>query len=213
MKVFLSYSALDNKLAGRVKRGLEEYGLDVFLAHEDIQPSAEWVKRILAELETCHAFLPILTEDFYKSKWTDQETGIAFAKKRVIIPLKTKFNPYGFISQFQALKIKKKNIKHTCLEIVKAIALRPKVGILMKNAIIKKFGESDSYEEAAENTELLISFKRYTKVQVTKIVKYAIANNQIYCSYKVKGRLKNFIRQNKNDLDPELLKTFYEVIK
>lgn len=211
MKVFLSYSTSDKKLAGKIKLGLEEYGLDVFLTHEDIKPSAQWINKILTELEACHCFLPILTENFNKSGWTNQETGVAFARRKIIIPLKTKTNPHGFISQFQALKLNKRKIKNTCLEIIQAIASGSKVGALMKTTIIKKFGESKNYIEAAQNTELLLSFRKFTIRQVTNIIKHAIRNDQIFRSYGARRRLKNFVKKHEDKIGSKLLKTFYEV--
>ncbi len=45
MEIFVSYLHLDKELAGKVKGSLKHYcGLEVFLAHEDINPSSEWVK-------------------------------------------------------------------------------------------------------------------------------------------------------------------------
>jgi hypothetical protein len=44
-RIFVSYSKKDRKLAGEIKKCLEEYKLDVFLAHEDITASAEWASK------------------------------------------------------------------------------------------------------------------------------------------------------------------------
>jgi hypothetical protein len=77
MKIFLSYSHLDKRLAGKIKKYLLQYGVKVFLAHDDIEPSEEWADKILEELRDCHVFMPILTKHFNKSNWTDQETGCA----------------------------------------------------------------------------------------------------------------------------------------
>jgi gas vesicle structural protein len=71
-----------------LKDCLTEYGLDVFLAHEDIAQSAAWVQTILAELKAADVFLPLLTDNFPGSKFTDQETGLAVAGDKLTIPLK-----------------------------------------------------------------------------------------------------------------------------
>lgn len=63
-----------------VKLNLNHYGLDVFLAHEDIEPTEEWQTRILSELKRASVFLPLLTDKFITSKWTAQECGIAVAR-------------------------------------------------------------------------------------------------------------------------------------
>lgn len=64
LKVFISYSHKDRRLAKHIKNCLVSYGVDVFLAHDDIEPSAEWVREIKARLLDCHVFLPLLTDAF-----------------------------------------------------------------------------------------------------------------------------------------------------
>ncbi len=77
---FFSYAYEDRKLAGRIKERLETYGFDVFLAHDDIDPSTEWQEEILRHLGTCEVFLALLTEEFDESNWAHQEVGIAYAR-------------------------------------------------------------------------------------------------------------------------------------
>jgi len=179
MKVFLSYSSLDKELAGQIKRALEDYGLEVFLAHEDIEPSTEWVDTILAELEACNVFVPILTANFDKSDWTDQETGIAIAHDKLIIPLRVTVDPHGFILRFQALKADINEIPPSCYKLAKVITSKPVLGGLFRDALIKRFGDSWSFDNATHNTELLLSFEDYTVSQVTEIIRHTIANKQI----------------------------------
>jgi len=153
MKIFLSYSIQDKVQAGQIKNKLEKYGMDVFLAHEDIQPSAEWVDTILTQLKDCDLFIPILTDNFDNSDWTDQETGIAFAHKKSILPIKMKNDPHGFISRYQALSIDE-NIESTIKHLINVLA--SKYSNLFRDALIKKFGESESYPDTKQNMELLL---------------------------------------------------------
>jgi hypothetical protein len=213
MKVFLSYSSLDKELAGQIKRALEDYGLEVFLAHEDIEPSTEWVDTILAELEACNVFVPILTANFDKSDWTDQETGIAIAHDKLIIPLKVTVDPHGFILRFQALKADINEILPSCYKLAKVIASKPVLGGLFKDALIKRFGDSWSFDNATHNTELLLSFKDYTVSQVTEIIRHTIANKQINQSFRAQRKLSDFIHEYKDSINPELIQAFYEAIK
>jgi len=68
IRVFLSYSTEDKGLAGFIKDSLEWYGLEVFIAHEDIEPSDEWQEAIIQNLESTDVFVPIITESFSLSK-------------------------------------------------------------------------------------------------------------------------------------------------
>ncbi len=213
MKVFLSYSDEDKALSGKIKQELEDYGLSVFLAHEDIEPLAEWVDTIRAELEACIVFIPILTEAFRESKWTDQETGIAIARGILIAPLKVTVDPYGFISRFQALRVHVKDMKSTCFKIAGVIASSPVLGDSFKDVLINKFGDSWSWDDATHNTELLLSFEGYTVRQVTEIIKHAISNPEIHQSFRARTRLSNFLNGYEDHLDSKLLETFREAIR
>ena len=71
VRVFVSYATANKILAGNLKVALEEFGLEVFLAHEDINPSAEWPGAILQNLKSTDIFMPLITENFKTSLWTD----------------------------------------------------------------------------------------------------------------------------------------------
>lgn len=215
LKAFLSYFTPDKELAGQIKDALEGYGIEAFLAHQDIEPSAEWVKTIETELKACNFFLPILTDNFHQSLWTDQETGIAFARDKTIIPLKVTEDPYGFISKFQALPINTTTIKPSCHKLVKIIVSNPRLGDLLIDALIARFGRSSSWRNAAENTELLVLYQDYTLAQVVDIIKYTIANPQINQSFDAREKLSKFIHESKyrDDVDPALLQEFNEKLQ
>ncbi len=111
LRIFFSYSIDDKKIVGMLKKQLEFMGFEVFLAHDDIEPSAEWQDEIIKNLKSCDVFIPLLTKSFRESKFTDQETGIAVATDKFIISLQVDFPPYGFIGKKQGLKIKLPDIR------------------------------------------------------------------------------------------------------
>ena len=78
--IFLSHKAEVKKEVQALKDGLEEYGVEAFLAHSDIFPGTEWQEEILGALEEMDAFVPVLTKGFNDSPWTDQEVGFAISK-------------------------------------------------------------------------------------------------------------------------------------
>ncbi len=214
MKIFISYSHEDRKLAGQIKEKLERYGLKLFLAHDDIEPAEEWVEKIHKELQNCHVFLPILTENFNMSYWTDQETGIAYYLEKLILPIKVSADPHGFISRYQALLIRDNDVDQACKKIVERIAFDQSRGRLFKNALIRKFAACDSFNEAAKMTELLISFENYTITQINKIIEATIDNSQIHNCFKCQGWLRYFISnyEKEKEIDSKRLKTFYSYI-
>lgn len=127
VRVFLSYSTKDKELAGRIKRTLEEVGEDlsvtVFLAHEDLKVSEQWRERIVAELQECHVFIPLITGKFKGSDWTNQETGIALAGGKKIVPLMCPKKPFGFLEAFQGEFVNPRDVSVACNNAISQIRL------------------------------------------------------------------------------------------
>lgn len=211
VRVFLSYSTGDKKTAGMIKEELEKFGLEVFLAHEDIEPSEEWQNAILNGLKGCDVFIPLLTKKFKTSDWTDQETGIAFFNKKMIIPLEINILPYGFIGKYQALKIDRddiryKKIRSGCIEIFKTILRNSPEEFKNKmfNSLIKKFANSPNFAVASSSSELLLEISE-SKRRINEIADAAIKNDQIYKCSSAQGNLRRLFSDNKDKIDPRFL--------
>jgi len=206
VKVFLSYSAEDKEIAREIKRFLERFEMEVFLAHEDIEPSSDWEEVIIEQLKACDVFIPILTENFRSSQWTDQETGFALSRQIPIIPINISVKPYGFISKYQAFPFNEDDIYKSCVGIMKIISRKLALGKELANSLIEVFGSSDGFIDAGKNSELLLEFlPLFTIRQKNRILKVAASNGQIYYSYKAKANLREFIRICKDDLRKPLV--------
>ena len=48
-----------------------------------------------------------------ESEWTDHEAGFALARGKRVVPLKVDVAPYGFIGDFQALRLNQKMLSET----------------------------------------------------------------------------------------------------
>ncbi|MBA7529681.1 hypothetical protein ES705_21879 [subsurface metagenome] len=208
MRIFLSYSNMDKKLAGKIKSEFEKYYFTVFLAHDDISPSVEWIEKIIRELKRCHIFIPVLTNHFKNSDWTNQESGIAHILKKMIVPLKIHINPYGFISRFQAFSLKPKAIVDSCNKLVLTLAERPKVGNFIRDSLVRRFGDSNSYDDAASNAKALVRVKKYTRRQINQVIKHAVSNRQIHDSRRAMPIILDFFRKNKKYIGTRLSKAF-----
>jgi hypothetical protein len=212
MKIFLSYSHLDKSLAGKIKKSLQQYGVKAFLAHNDIEPSEEWPDRIMKELKNCDVFMPILTKHFNYSKWTDQETGCALILKKLIMPLKVDVNPHGFIFLKQAHILNPDNVAKSLKVVMKALSKKPRIGSLLRDALIEVFATSDSFENAKHNAELLFSFKGLNLDQVKKIIHHTINNNQIHQCFTAQRLLRGFAYEYKNKINPRVYKKLSDLI-
>lgn len=207
IKVFLSYSTKDKKQAGSFKHTLEKYGLDVFLAHEDIRPSEQWQNEIVTRLRECHIFIPLFSSNFPGSKWTDQETGIAFGLKKKVIPVSLdEVNPYGFVGRYQSLKCKG-NISTSCTQILEIIVNDP-IGSVLVEKMIKIFLESGSFNEANELAGFLDRISGFVQRQINEIVYGFLINNQVYLATSGRTFVLKIVDQNKDKINPILFDLF-----
>jgi len=190
LKTFLSYSSEDKNLAGDIKQSLGRLGIEAFLAHDDIEPSEEWQKRILAELKKCNVLIPILTERFARSNWTDQEVGFALSRGILIIPLNAGIDPYGFMGKFQALPLMPRDIEQTCVRIAKVVCKKTDFADKVLKGVIKNFGASDSFVAAEQNSSYLLKFQDFlTPKHIRAIRRLAASNQQIVHSFGAKRNL------------------------
>lgn len=106
-RVFISHLTENKESAAYLKKHLARYGIDCFVAHEDIEPSKLWQTEIEKALASMDLLCAILTPKFYQSKWCDQEVGIALGRAIPTLSIKRGADPHGFIGKYQAIKAKK----------------------------------------------------------------------------------------------------------
>jgi hypothetical protein len=208
VSVFLSYSHRNRRIAGALKSGLEHFGLESFLAHEDISPTSNWLRTIRANLRTCHVFMPILTNAFKESDWTDQETGFAVALKKVVLPIKVDLLPYGFITEVHAQKMPKHMSAGACWRIVKNLAKHPSLRNGVLDSFISVCAHSRSFVQSAENFDYLIELAPFSADQIESILDGAIRNRQVYESSGAQRVLERLMREQADEI-PRGLVTRY----
>ena len=106
-RIFISHLTENKESATYLKNALVQYGIDCFVAHEDIEPSKLWQTEIEKALASMDLLCAILTPNFYQSKWCDQEVGIALGRSIPTLSIKKGADPHGFIGKYQAIKAKK----------------------------------------------------------------------------------------------------------
>lgn len=208
MKIFISYAHEDREDVGKIKKHLiNNHGFDVFVAHDDIAVSAEWMRVIISELEACDVFIPFLTRHFERSKWTDQETGYALARHVKIIPVYAGIVPYGFIQPLQALQYR--DTTEACNRIIMALVETPELADRTIDLLIDAFGASNTYDDAADKMDYLMKFEeKISARQKNNILRHACTNNQIYLGRRPRNRVNKFIDRNIMELDERLITRF-----
>lgn len=199
LSIFVSYSIKDKELAGNLKKCFEEYfGLKVFLAHEDISPSAEWDPAIVGALKNTDLVTLLVSKNSECSPFVNQEIGMALAWKKKIIPVKVDktINPPGFINKIQACNCGFRgsgeiDILETCTTIFFIFATHDEFSYekYQKRAVdsvISALSESKSFSTSitASNTLKKLNERNIlTKKQLDKIKEIAHNNDQVYNSF------------------------------
>lgn len=206
IQAFLSYSSKDKEIAGQVKENLEKYGIEAFLAHEDIEVSEDWKEVIIKKLEDCEIFIPIISNNFKESDWADQESGIAFYQKKIIAPIYIDKPPYGFIGKFQGEKLNS-NVSMTCEKILETVKKYP-VYDRIRDGFIAFFAKSAEYLEANERAQLIEGFEPYSEKQVKEIVSSFIDNPQITGAFVAQATMDDFVKKHSSQISPHLLRLY-----
>ena len=125
-RLFISHISKDKQKATRLKDCLAPFGINGFVAHEDIRPTPEWQHEIERALRSMDAFIAVHTEGFSKSVWTQQEVGYALGRGTKVISFKMGEDPTGFISKHQALARQNRTAEAVAQEIDAILAQDPR---------------------------------------------------------------------------------------
>jgi len=125
-KTFISHLSTDKLSATNLKICLNEYAISGFVAHEDIEPSKEWMQEIERALFNMNSICAIVTPDFSKSAWCDQEVGVAIGRNVLVIPIRKGADPYGLFGKYQGIQSKGKDSKKIAEEIFRIISTNEK---------------------------------------------------------------------------------------
>ncbi len=175
---FISYQTADKHVARRLQRILQEVGITSFLAHEDIQVSAEWRERILEELGKTSIFVSVLSKDYFESPWCVQESGIAAYRGITSLHLSLDGNiPRGFSANIQSMKVDPDNVSLLGL-LPGIVASDFDLGVEL---ILDIVGRSGSFRNAEANFRLILPhIPRMSDQQIKELLEKTYSNNQIH---------------------------------
>lgn len=145
-RLFVSHRSSDKKSLAKVKAKLHGFGIDCFLAHEDIQDTKTWREMIKQGLQSCHAMVTVGTDQFKNSVWCNQEIGWALARGILVLPLLAGESPEGFHSDIQGPTIDLANPDEAALKIAKALCKDPRTRSLVFLGFVQLMDESYSWE-------------------------------------------------------------------
>ena len=193
-RVFISHLTKDKESAAYLKQALIQYGIDCFVAHEDIEPSKAWQLEIEKALFSMDLLCAIITPDFYMSKWCDQEVGIALGRAIPTISIKKGADPHGFIGRYQAIKAKTK-VRDVAKDVFNTICRMDLANEKYFTKLGRLFINSKNTEEAVNWMKLINKISNFSPSVVKDIYdKYKsndVLNNKMVLSETNKLFTKN----------------------
>jgi hypothetical protein len=155
-RLFISHTHENAPFASGMKRYLAKYRFECFVAHSDITPSEKWMEVIQSALLSSHALAALVTPDFRESQWCDQEIGFALARSMLVVPLMRDAPPHGFLSEFQAIKLKEHTPSQSAaLSVFEILAKHKETRDRMAGPVVRRYTTSDSFEKTREAFALL----------------------------------------------------------
>jgi hypothetical protein len=194
-RLFLSHSTADKVFVAELKTALSDYGIDGFVAHVDIMPSAEWLQSIIGALDTCDALAAILTKEFPTSNWCEQEVGYCIGMHKLIVPLDRGHLPYGFMGRFQALRCGNESATDCARKVFDILIANPQTSSKMSEAIIANLGASGSFAQARNNLSLVRKIANWTPDLLRKLDD-CLENSQVSGSFNVPEGIRSIINQH-----------------
>lgn len=165
-RLFISHLTKEKKGVSNLKRCLLDYGIDCFVAHEDIEPSKEWIKEIKKALRTADALCAVFSEGFCESKWCDQEVGTALGRRIPVISISKGVDPQGFLSEYQAIK-SRNYANEVADDLFSTLCSMAEANASYFHILTKLLLDSNNTEEALKWIEIITRAKNYPDSEVT----------------------------------------------
>ena len=205
IEIFLSHADKDKKIAKKLADELSNYGMKIFVAHEDIKIGEKWETTLFNKIKECDLFVVLLSENFHEAKYTDHEVGIAYGLDKFIFPIRIDDTmPYGFMSKFQAKKISPEIDREEVVKVFYSMVSKSEKGLEMMNNLIEEFSESDSYVTANNLALILSQYSEFSNEQLNRIAKAFLDNDQIVGGFKSSHWCSKLFDDNWKKLDSSL---------
>lgn len=181
-RLFISHTHPNAPFAAAIKKHLERFLIESFVAHNDIEPSQKWMRVIESALLTCHAAIALVTPDFRESQWCDQEVGFCLARSLLVVPLIRGPDPHGFLSEVQGVKLQvDTSAQDAATNVLRILASRDEARNRMATSVVRFYAASKNFKNTREAFTLLarIPKEAWTPEMVYEVERAAKDNYQV----------------------------------
>lgn len=220
LKVFISYSSNDYENAEKVYDMFNNVEIECFLAQIDLKGGVNWNPIILQKLKSSNLFILMLSYNFYKSPWCNQEASIAFLQHDLnnafLIPIYLDdLRPYGIFYDVQGINYDDFDSLEKFVELINVPDVYFKDAFRVNKVkqldevanLIDKLRKSNSYSESNVIFKKLES-KEVTVSQANKILEITLINDQVLNCEESREYLLKYLRKFKGELEIDNVEKF-----
>jgi hypothetical protein len=198
-KLFLSHRAEDKVVLAELKRKLEKYGIDCFLAHEDISPTEEWVNVIESALRSCDSLATWLTPNFHASDWVDHEIGIAYSRHVLLVPLKNGVDPYGFFGKYQGMQCVGLEIEEVAKQLFLILIVNELTQDKCAAGLVQALHDTEHFSDAKELAGLLRHVASWNP-ELLRSLEACMENPQVNEAWGVPERIQSLVESHSSGI-------------
>jgi hypothetical protein len=192
IRLFLSHVSRIKIQTSALKEALSAFGIDAFVAHEDIQPNQVWLKEIEFALHSADALCALVTEDFIKSQFTDQEVGFALGRGIPVIPVRCGTDPYGLFGKHQAISADLAKLQEAAPKIAEVIAQQDHLKVRFTEATVDSIVLAYSFKNAKNAMKQLQSTRAaLSDAQILRLLEAVRDNSQVRDAHGVPPQIRS----------------------
>lgn len=208
IRVFVSSSYLDRSIALKIRNRLGEYGLSIYIAHNEREVSPVIRDKIIENITSSDIFVCLLTKNFFTSEWTMQEAGAAVGLQKVIISVSVDADARGYLSKYDVVKAKREADGSILAEELSNSLLRVlyNKGILKTSEIIDGLVNAVSFTEANSAAQFLKELDDSSGISIDDAVRLfvgAMDNLMVKGSFKASKILSDILDKYRGHLPKE----------
>ena len=198
IRMFLSHVSRVKVPTANLKKSLGAYGIDAFVAHEDILPTMEWRREIEFALRSMHMLCAVITEDFIKSAWADQEVGFALGRPVPVVAIRCGADPYGLLGKDQALTADIGKLEASGAAIADIVAQQAALRPQLIDGLVDALCTSYSYQQSKDGMRLLTRLSdAVSAAQALRLLEAARDNSQVGEAHGVPSQIETIAKRLK----------------